>query len=147
MNSFDYCEKKITESDLVEFEKKYGFAIPKDLREHYLMYNGGTPKKAVFIKDDTEYEVNYFYSIKYGESMLLEKVMDLLDNDIFPKWLVPIADDLGGNIFAYSIRDYDYGHIFYYSHEFDYGKNPEDNIVLLSDSFTHFYNSLIEGDF
>ena len=121
--------------------------MPKEIKNHYLKFNGGTPQKSLFIKDGIEYEINYFYSICYGESMLLEKAISLLDNNTFPKWLIPLADDLGGNIFAYSVRDKDYGCIFFYYHEFDYGENLEDNITLLSDSFSFFYNNLIESSY
>lgn len=38
--------------------------------------------------------------------MTIEKTLPLLrDEKIFPIWLVPLANDEGGNLFAYSIRN------------------------------------------
>lgn len=57
---------------------------------------------------------------------------------IFPIWLVPLANDEGGNLFAYSIRNGEEGAIYYYSHEFEYGENPEKYIKYLSKDIDAF---------
>ena len=135
----------LTEEDLKQFEQTYDILIPQSIKNHYLKYNGGYPERNVFVSEgnEREYVVNYFYSIGCGDDMALEKTLPLLGKDIFPDWLVPLADDIGGDIFAYSIRKGEEGAIYYYSHEFEYGENPEENVTRLSDDINTFLDSLI----
>ena len=53
---------------------------------------------------------------------------------------------MGGDIFAYSIRAGEEGSIYYYSHEFDYGENPEKYVTFLSKDIDTFLESLIPDD-
>ncbi len=146
-NAFLDLEPPINELDLDQLEKEYSFSMPTMIRNHILEYNGGYPKKSVFVNDDGEtYSVSYFIPVKYG-NFNLEKVLDLLrDDKVFPKWLVPFADDDGGDFFCYSLRNDEIGAIYYYSHEFDYGEDPEQHITYLSPSINDFIDSLIEDD-
>ena len=119
--------------------------MPYKIKEHYIKYNGGYPERNVFcIKgDDTKYIIDYFYSIGCSEGNMLEKVLPLLrDSNVFPEWLVPLADEEGGDIFAYSIKKEDEGAIYYYSHEFEYGENPENYIKFLAKDIEIFLESL-----
>jgi len=145
-NSFMDTSFSLTEEDLIKFEKKFDIVIPDLIKKHYLKNNGGYPERTVFYdeENDCDYTVNYFYSIGCeDEGMSLEKIMPLLrDENIFPSWLVPLADDEGGDIFAYSIREEDNGAIYYYSHEFDYEEDPEEYITYLSEDIDSFLESL-----
>jgi hypothetical protein len=40
----------------------------------------------------------------------------------------------------------DYGAIYYYDHEFEYGEDPEDHVTYLAESITIFINSLVEEE-
>ena len=147
-NLFMNTKRKLTEKDINEFQTKNKIAMPQEIKSHYLEYNGGYPEKTVFrAKNGQEYEVNYFLSISCGEGLALEKTLILLDDETaFPKWLVPFANDEGGNLFCYSIRTGEEGAIYYYDHEFEYGENPEENVILLSTSIINFINSLEENE-
>lgn len=148
-NTFIDTEKELKEDDILNFENKHNIILPDEVKKHYLMYNGGYPEKSVFVleDDEREYIVNYFFSIECGEGLALEKFLPLLgDENIFPQWLVPFADDEGGNLFCYSIKEINYGAIYYYDHEFEYGENVEEHIVFLSSSLVDFINSLIEDE-
>lgn len=142
-NDFLDLAPQISEEYLQQLEKKYSFIMPSMVKKHVLKYNGGYPEKNVFIgKDGERYSVAYFIPIKY-EDYHLEKVLDLLrDNEIFPEWLIPFADDDGGNFFCYSLRNSEIGAIYYYSHEFDYGEDPENQGTYLSSSFDAFIDAL-----
>lgn len=144
-NNFFNVKNTLIEEDLKLFEQTYNILIPQSIKNHYLKYNGGYPERNVFVseEDKREYTVNYFYSIESGDGMAIEKILPLLDNMIFPDWLVPLADDIGGDIFAYSIRKGEEGVIYYYSHEFEYGENPEEYVTRLSDDIETFLDSLI----
>ena len=37
------CAQKISLSDLEEVEKQLGLKIPKDIKDHYIIFNGGFP--------------------------------------------------------------------------------------------------------
>lgn len=144
-NKMINTKKKLTLEDISGFEKKYKFLMPNEVKQHYLLYNGGYPEKPKYIKDGREYVINYFFSICCGEGLALEKTMRLLDDEkIFPKWLVPFANDEGGNFFCYSIKTGEEGKIYYYNHEFEYGENPEKHIRVLSKSLKSFMNELQE---
>lgn len=143
-NDFLNTKRKLSDEDIKNFEKNNNIAIPLKIRRHYLKYNGGYPERNVFCTEDGRvYSVNYFYSLGCGEGLAIEKVLTLLrDEKVFPIWLVPLANDEGGNIFAYSIRKEDEGAIYYYSHEFEYGENPEKYIKFISQDIDIFLNSL-----
>ena len=40
----------------------------------------------------------------------------------------------------------DYGAIYYYDHEFEYGEDPGDHVTYLTESITIFINSLVEEE-
>lgn len=144
-NGFFSVKKTLTDEDLNKFEDENKVVMPLKIREHYLRFNGGYPERTVFCSTDEErkYIVNYFFSIGCGDGLTLEKTLPLLrDEKIFPVWLVPLANDEGGNIFAYSIRNGEEGAIYYYSHEFEYGENPEKYIKFLSQDIDSFLNCL-----
>lgn len=144
-NIFFSVKKRLTDDDLREFETENNIVMPKKIREHYLRFNGGYPERNVFgsMKDERKYIVNYFFSIGCEEGLTIEKTFPLLrDEKIFPVWLVPLANDEGGNLFAYSLRKGEEGAIYYYSHEFEYGENSEQYIKYLSKDIDAFLNCL-----
>ena len=59
---------------------------------------------------------------------------------------MPLADELGGDIFAYSLRASEEGTIYYYSHEFEYGENPEKYVTFLAQDIDTFLDSLTPDD-
>ena len=137
-------KRKLTEEDLEKFEKQYDITMPTEIKKHYLLFNGGYPENSLFkLNDDRTYIVNYFYSLCCGEGLAIEKVLPLLkDKKIFPDWLVPLANDEGGNLFCYSVRPQEFGSIYFYSHEFEYGDNPERHITYLASGISEFIDSL-----
>jgi cell wall assembly regulator SMI1 len=138
----------ILETDLLELEKRFDFKFPPSIRDHYLLYNGGYPEKSLLVgKNSKEYVVDYFIPIKNEKGQSLFNILPLLnDEKIKPKWLIPFADEEGGNLFCFSISEKDNGAIYYYNHEFEYGENSENHIIYLSKSLPDFINSLVEYD-
>jgi hypothetical protein len=139
-------KEKIVEDDLYKLQMKYNFKFPSFIREHYLLYNGGYPEKSLFVGgDNQEYVVDYFIPIKNDHGRNLFEVLYLLiDEKIIPNWLIPFADEPGGNLFCFNISEKDNGAIYYYNHEFEYGDNPENHIVYLAESLPNFINALVE---
>lgn len=52
----------------------------------------------------------------------------------------------GGNLFCFSVREFDFGAVYYYDHEFEYGEDPEEHITWLAESLTAFLNALTENE-
>lgn len=143
----DTCGKAKKE-DLDRIELKFHIKIPADIRKHYLAYNGGYPERAAFTDENGEqYLVDSFIPVRNGKGRSVEKTLGLLrEDDAIPDWLIPFADEDGGNLFCFSVRASDFGSIYYYDHEFEYGENPEEYVTYLAESITVFINSMIEED-
>jgi len=133
--------------DLDRIENEFHIKIPETIREHFLTYNGGYPEKPVFVCENGEtYIVDYFMTIKDREEGLEKSIRLLRDDEIMPGWLIPFAYEDGGNLFCFSVRESDYGSIYYYDHEFEYGANPEEHVTYLAESIIVFMNSLVEDE-
>lgn len=140
---FFNTKRQLSEEDIKDFEKKYKIDMPNEIKKHYLYFNGGYPEKSLFISNDANYVVNYFCSIGCNEGLSVEKILFLLtDKNIFPQWLIPLADDESGNLFCYSVHPESKGKIYYYNHEFEYGDNPENHITYLANNIFDFINAL-----
>lgn len=90
---------KAKQEDLDRIEKKFHVKIPAEVRKHYLMYNGGYPKKPVFTdKNGEEYIVDWFIPVRRGKGRSIEKTLGFLreDDGVIPEWLIPFADEDGG---------------------------------------------------
>jgi hypothetical protein len=139
-------KENILEADLQVLEKIFNFIFPASFKNHYLLYNGGYPEKGLHVGNDyNEYVVDYFIPVKNENGRSLFSILPLLnDEKIKPSWLIPFADEEGGNLFCFSISEKDNGAIYYYNHEFEYGDNPENHIVYLAQSLPNFINNLVE---
>ena len=139
---FINCDKKISTTEIESVENKYNFKYPEEIKKHYLKCNGGYPNKELYEYDGEEYKINYFLSIG-NKVNSFEKIYELLrSDDVFPSWLIPFADDEGGNFFAFSVLEKDYGSIYYYSHEFELGEDPALYVKKISDNFSSFLSNL-----
>lgn len=144
-NKLINTEKSVTNEDILEIEKKYSFKFPNDFRDHYLTFNGGDLERYIF-KDEHGYKyvVQCFIPIKYG-GRTLENVLDILRVDpILPEWLIPFADDPGGDQFCFSLKEDDIGAVYYWSHEYEYGDDPEEHVWYLAKSLKVFIESMID---
>ena len=96
----------------------------------------------------------YFHAIKCddGDTDLELKSMLKVNFDeesIFPKWLVRFADNIIGVEYCWSLRKEEYGAIYYWDCDANYGDDPsksDDYAVFLANSLEEFMNMLIEDD-
>lgn len=51
-------------------------------------------------------------------------------------WLVPLADEAGGDLYCYSLRENEIGAIYYWSHEFEYNNKVLTEVYSLLRSFS-----------
>ena len=109
----------LTNADLIEVEKAFHFTFPSEFRRHYLRYNGGSPERNLFKKNNRIFVVQEFLQIKFGTREFEETFRDFkIDNEILPKNLVPFAVDPGGDYYCFSIGDEDRGSIWFYVGEY-----------------------------
>ncbi len=140
---------KAKKEDLDRIEKKFHVKLPAEVREHCLSYNGGYPERSVFTdQNGDEYFVDLFIPVRDGRERPMEKTLGLLraDEGTIPDRLIPFAEEDGGNLFCFSVRESDFGAVYYYDHEFEYGEDPEEHIAYLAESITVFINSLTEDE-
>jgi cell wall assembly regulator SMI1 len=119
-------------------EEQAGHRLPDDYRDYLLRQDGGRlvsnnqAVKYVFgVGDVPDYE-SMWANLQVYEGRV-------------PPWLLPVASDEYGNLFAVSLRESDLGSVWFWDHEqeADEGEPPtEDNIELRAPSWTEFLESL-----
>ncbi|PJK11222.1 SMI1/KNR4 family protein [Lysobacteraceae bacterium NML08-0793] len=154
MLKFFDCEKNITEQDIKSIERSLDTSLPKDFRQHYLIWNGGTPNKSIFENENIDYdyiEIREFIPMKYAHEFeddpdftLEGRVINEWKNFEVPSHLIPYALDWGGN---YICLHKENGKIYYYVRDV-WSKNirKEDNFlknsICIADSFSDFLSKL-----
>ena len=58
---FERTAPPLSELDIERVERRLGGRLPQDLREHYLLHNGGTSRPRFFVEDGEAYDVECFY--------------------------------------------------------------------------------------
>jgi len=146
---FSHSSRPLTEEELTEVEQYLKFSLPPDVRRFYLRQNGGRPMPHLFPMGGELYGVSRFLPIKYPNPPNYLTV-DSTYRDLttkpatsrFPKYLVPIAIDGGGDHYCFSARVEDFGAILCFA--WDYYDDPERSTIWLSKSLDAFLDSLIE---
>lgn len=54
---FERTASPLSELDIKRVENRLGIRLPEDLKEHYLLYNGGRPRPKFLVKDGEAYDV------------------------------------------------------------------------------------------
>lgn len=146
MVAFEGAAPPLSELDIKRVESHLGVHLPQDLKEHYLLHNGGRPRPSFLVKDGEAYEVRHFNSMNTGAkgaSFERTYVMMMVDQTPeFPRGYIPFARDPGGDMFLYSVRPESFGNIMFISHE-DH-EDPDRYVVFLAPSLKQFINSLTE---
>ena len=152
----DMNNEKVSEENILEFEKKYSFSLPEDYKKLLLIYNGGYFSSSVKI-DEKYYDSINSYSEKthINEFYSLQEIIEIFENDsideedkfysekIIPNKLVPIAVDYS-SIFRFYIGagDNNQGKVYSYDHQLEYSKKG-DELKCLCNSFTDFISGFM----
>lgn len=142
---FERTAPPLSELDIKRVERSLGIYLPQDLKEHYLLHNGGRPRPQFFVKDGEAYDVDEFLSMNTGDKNSgFEHTYRLLVDQTpeFPRGYIPFADATGGDIFMYSVNPESFGNIMFNQHEY-YG-DDERYVVFLAPSLKEFIDSLTE---
>lgn len=97
----DHCAPALTVTDLDGVEDSLGLTLPRDVREHYLRWNGGTPRATCWVVDDeVVVDVAAFLPVRYGDGTRYGTLEDTyaahVAEGLLPVGLVPFASDWGG---------------------------------------------------
>jgi cell wall assembly regulator SMI1 len=142
---FEETASPLSELDIERVEHRLGVRLPQDLKEHYLLHNGGRPRPRFFVKDGEAYDIDEFFPMNTSDKELsFEKVYVMLVDQTpeFPRGYIPFADDSSGDMFMYSVKPESFGNIMFNQQEY-YG--DDDRFVLfLAPTLKEFINSLTE---
>lgn len=120
-------------------ERRIGRSLPDDYRSFLLRQDGGwmqmndgAVKEILGVRDDASYNAS------------LWRALDTF-NERVPNWLLPVARDEYGNLYALSLRQQDFGSVWFWDHEeeADEGEPPsEENIELRAPNWDEFLAGL-----
>ena len=128
----------ISSEDLLQFEEILGKKLPKSMMDFYLKYNGGQPQVMGVHDEHHLFPFNSFDSLEE-----MRKSLTWYDDEAVPAGfratdLLHFAYDPGSGNYALSLREEDYGMVYFYVLEETaelYGQWP---------SFEVFLNSFVE---
>jgi hypothetical protein len=120
-------------------ERQAGQPLPADYRAYLGQHDGGR------LQDNNE-ALNEVFGVgpDTPEWASMWKKLDLYADRV-PKWLLPVASDAFGNLFALSLRDQDKGSVWFWDHEREADEDEppaDDNIEYRSASWRAFLDSL-----
>ncbi|WP_028775525.1 SMI1/KNR4 family protein [Shimazuella kribbensis] len=139
--------KKLSESDIMAFEKENNVQLTKQYKKFLLKWNGGFPEPSLFhiSPEQGSSVLNVFFGI--GEMYdNLNDYMELLD-DRLPKGFIPIGDDPAGNIICLGIEGSFYEKIYFWDHEQETDDpNQMSNMYFLSNNISEFLIGLFPDE-
>ena len=129
-----------TREDLLQFEKNLGKKLSESMLNFYLQYNGGQPCVSGVHDDKHLFPFNAFYSLEE-----MEKTLNWFDDEVVPagfkaKDFLHFAYDPGSGNYALSLREEDYGKVYYYVLE------ERAEIFGQWFSFEEFLNSFVKDE-
>jgi SMI1 / KNR4 family (SUKH-1) len=153
--------KEIDEATVFALEKRFGFAIPQQLRQFYLKYNGAGTFPADVDKRNGLW-VRLLWDVKTqknaAESSPAAPVgtpfeIDPSKYDLWAQWLtkkdyvpegmLPFADDPGGDPYLIGVVQENLGKIFFWAKMYDYdyesgGRASPNAVALVANSFVEY---------
>jgi cell wall assembly regulator SMI1 len=123
-------------------EQRVGRPLPPEYRYYLRQQDGGR-------LDNNSRAINTVFGV--GEVPEWASMWDVLETyaDRVPDWLLPVADDAFGNLYAISLRNEDRGSVWFWNHELeaDEGEPPtEENLKYMAPNWPSFLTSLEKVD-
>src|SRR5687767_6495775 len=93
-------------------EQRVGRPLPPEYRDYLREQDGGR-------LDNNSRAINTIFGI--GEVPEWASMWDVLEtySERVPDWLLPVADDAFGNLYAVSLRNEDRGSVWFWNHELE----------------------------
>ena len=137
-----------SEQKIHSAEQELNLNFPANYKRFLLNTNGGRPSPNVFpIKGNSTDKygiVDWFYCVQAGDEYDITWAM-ALRFDRYPKNLLAIGTDPGGNEICLSVAGKDSGKVYFWDHEneVEEGEEPSyQNVYLIANSFEEFLESL-----
>jgi cell wall assembly regulator SMI1 len=123
---------------VARLEEQVGRALPDDYRSYLLEQDGGR------LADNNQALINIFGLGQVPDWTSMWAKLETFHGRI-PAWLLPVAQDAYGNLFAISLRPSDFGSVWFWDHEeeADEGEPPsEENISFKAGNWVGFLEGL-----
>ena len=154
----DSVGQSLTIDIIKKFEQETKLSLPEDYVNFLLKNNGGTPNRPkVVLEDDTTFTISYFNTLQvdkervHGVELLCAYYLFSEDADgEGPSYMLPIAQDYGGNELLLSTQDNGSVYVWYHDLGISYQESINGNelglknFIKVSDSFTELLDSLQE---
>ncbi len=127
-----------TEKEMATLRKVVPNA-PPEWFDFYSKRNGAYPEG--YFVNKRELGVDFFPDVEG----ILDLKRSYSDHDRVPRWSFLFASDPGGNLWLLSVRESDYGSVWYWDHDWEAedGDPPtEENIERFAGSFNEFLDDL-----
>jgi cell wall assembly regulator SMI1 len=136
--AFRHREPPGSVEQIARLEARLGRVLPEDYRDYLLAQDGGRLA-------DNSGALDTIFGL--GDVPDWASLWDKLDvlTDRMPSWMLPVADDAYGNLYAISLRPDDFGSVWFWDHEeeADEGEPPsEENIAWQAASWSAFLEQL-----
>lgn len=119
--------------------------LPRDVRNFYayIPEDGISVDGSIDTETDT-YDVSFIKGIDGDRSSVMKDANNYFGR--ISRYMLPIADDMFGNLFLLSVRKKDFGSVYFWDHEFEYDEDYdegtvetyEDNLTKVAVTFTDF---------
>jgi cell wall assembly regulator SMI1 len=124
-------------------EHRIGRPLPDSYRDYLRQHDGGQ------LQDNSE-AVNEIFGVgpDAPEWASMWQKLDVYADRV-PSWLLPVASDAAGNLFAVSLRDLDHGSVWFWDHEWEADEDEpptEENIERRAKDWRTFLDSLQPPD-
>ena len=131
-------DSPISKEEFLQFEEILGKKLPKTMLDFYLKYNGGQPQVRGVHDEHHVFPFNSFNSLEE-----MRKSLTRYDDEAMPAGfratdLLHFAYDPGSGNYALSLREEDYGKVYFYVLE------EKAEIYGQWASFEEFLNSFVE---
>ena len=134
-------EKLPSKMELDEFEAANNIRLPPSFKTFILEQNPVSVKERYFHHSGFTYEINGFYPFGDSQELTFQKAFGNLIA-FYDRKYVGIADDPGGWEYVVSLKDEDYGRVYFCRMD----EELQDALTLLAPSFEEFVNGLTDSE-
>ncbi|OOF13493.1 hypothetical protein BZG79_08080 [Salinivibrio sp. MA427] len=142
-NSIVEYQEGVSRSYIVELERELGQKLPKDLIQHYHLYNGGRLDEKSYFDGGglIELQIEEFLVMGENSNLSFESTIKRIKNEkkLIPRDFFPFAINSGGDFYCMDTC----GKIYFCSMDMS---NSFDNVTLISNSITEFVDGMYEPD-
>ena len=130
-----------TKEQLESFEDDNGICLPDDFKSFLLEQNPVTVEEIYFHRCGNVYGVNGFYPFGKGDGLTLQRSYTNL-KEFYGGNYIGFADDFGGWEYVLSLKEEDYGKVYFCRMD----EEIEKALTLMADNVVDFINGLTKEE-